>query len=192
MSDWKQRLSKTLEPALSQADPRPAISAYHDMPYAIFRYPPEDEFAMRAEVSLLKTRLEQKGKRVICISLAECMAAALESEGMDTGSLIGAEKTVGLEATIETIHNVLSEYQPLDDLVVARIPADSDPCRDIVFILRAGALFPMYRTSSLLEQLKGKVHVPAILFYPGQLDGAAGLRFMGVLDPEHNYRPRIF
>ncbi|MCK8602712.1 DUF1788 domain-containing protein [Desulfoferrobacter suflitae] len=192
MSDWKERLTKTLEPALSQADPRPVISAYHDMPYAIFRYPPEDEFAVRAEVSLLKTRLEQKGKRVICVSLAECMEAALESEGMDIDSLIEAEKTVGLEAAIETIHNVLTEYQPLDDLVVSRIPADCDPYRDIVFILRAGALFPMYRTSSLLEQLKGKVQVPAILFYPGQLDGAAGLRFMGVLDAEHNYRPRIF
>jgi hypothetical protein len=50
----------------------------------------------------------------------------------------------------------------------------------------------MYRTSSLLEQLKGKVNVPSVLFYPGLLDGAAGLRFMGVLDAEHNYRPRIF
>ena len=27
---------------------------------------------------------------------------------------------------------------------------------------------------------------------PGDLDGAAGLRFMGVLDAEHNYRPKIF
>jgi hypothetical protein len=61
-----------------------------------------------------------------------------------------------------------------------------------VFIVRAGALFPVYRTSSLLEQLKGKVQVPAVLFYPGELDGAAGLRFMGVLDAEHNYRPKIF
>jgi hypothetical protein len=34
--------------------------------------------------------------------------------------------------------------------------------------------------------------VPTILFYPGYLDGAAGLRFMGVLDAEHNYRPKIF
>ena len=47
-------------------------------------------------------------------------------------------------------------------------------------------------TSSLLEQLKGQVQVPAVLFYPGELDGAAGLRFMGVLDAEHNYRPKIF
>ena len=59
-------------------------------------------------------------------------------------------------------------------------------------ITRAGALFPFYRTSSLLEQLKGKIEVPAVLFYPGELDGAAGLRFMGVLDAEHNYRPKIF
>ena len=94
--------------------------------------------------------------------------------------------------TIETVHQVLSELRPIDDLVASRIPEEADAHRDIVFIVRAGALFPYYRTSSLLEQLKGKVHVPAVLFYPGELDGAAGLRFMGVLDAEHNYRPKIF
>ena len=192
MNDWKKRLTETLEPALRELDPRMRISAYHDMPYAIFRYPPEDEFALRAEISLLETRLEQAGKRVTRISLAECMAEALRAEGIDTDSLIEAEMTVGLDAVIQTIHNVLSEYQPLDELVAAKIPEDYDPLRDVVFILRAGALFPLYRTSSLLEQLKGKVHIPCILFYPGDLDGAAGLRFMGVLDAEHNYRPRIF
>ena len=87
---------------------------------------------------------------------------------------------------------LLSESQPLAVLVARRIPRDADPRRDLVFIVRAGALFPMYRTSALLEQLKGKVQVPAVLFYPGLLDGAAGLRFMGVLDAEHNYRPKIF
>ena len=44
MPDWLPRLREQLEPALAVADPRPAISAYHDMPYAIFRYPPEEEF----------------------------------------------------------------------------------------------------------------------------------------------------
>lgn len=192
MSDWKERLTGQLEPVLRQPDPRPAISAYHDMPYAIFRYPPEAEFAVRRETTLLCTRLEQAGKRVTKISLAACMYEALEAEGLDTPALADAEKSVGLEATIETIHQILSEYRPLDELVASHIPADADPLRDVVFIVRAGALFPIYRTSSLLEQLKGKVHVPAVLFYPGELDGAAGLRFMGVLDAEHNYRPKIF
>ena len=192
MTDWKDRLTKQLEPLLRQADPRPGISVYHDMPYAIFRYPPEEEFAVRQETALLRTRLEQLGKHVTLISLADCMSEALEAEGLGPEALAEAEKSVGVESTIETIHQILSEYRPLDDLVAARIPADADPVRDIVFIVRAGALFPVYRTSSLLEQLKGKVHVPAVLFYPGELDGAAGLRFMGVLDAEHNYRPKIF
>lgn len=192
MSDWKQRLTGQLEPVLKQADPRPAISAYHDMPYAIFRYAPEVEFAVRQETGLLATRLEQAGKRVTSISLAECMHEALAAEGLDAATVAEAERSVGLESTIETIHQVLSEYRPLDELVAAHIPGDADPLRDVVFIVRAAALFPIYRTSSLLEQLKGKVHVPSVLFYPGELDGAAGLRFMGVLDAEHNYRPKIF
>jgi hypothetical protein len=190
--DWKTRLKSQLEPVLIQSDPRPQISAYHDMPYAIFRYPPEAEFAVRKEVALLRTRLEQAGKRVTMISLAECLQSALETENLDAASLAEAELSVGLEATIETVHEILSEYQPLDGLVAARIPAGADPHRDVVFIVRAGALFPVYRTSPLLEQLKGKVEVPAVLFYPGELEGAAGLRFMGVLDADHNYRPKIF
>ena len=190
--DWKARLTGRLEPVLAAPDPRPQISAFHDMPYAIFRYLPEDEFAVRKEVALLCTRLEQAGKRVTTISLAECMQSALEAEGIDTDALVDAETSSGLEATIDTVHQVLSAYRPLDELVAKRIPEDALPKRDIVFIVRAGALFPVYRTSSLLEQLKGKVKVPAVLYYPGVLDGAAGLRFMGVTDAEHNYRPKIF
>jgi hypothetical protein len=72
------------------------------------------------------------------------------------------------------------------------MPSDPDPLHDVVFITRTGALFPVYRTFSLLEQLKGRVVVPTVLFYPGTADGAAGLRFMGVLDAEHNYRPKVF
>jgi hypothetical protein len=192
MTDWKERLTEQLEPLLALTDPRPAISAYHDMPYAIFLYPPEDEFAVRQEAAMLRTRLEQSGKRVTVISLSECLREALEAEDLGTEALVQAETTVGLEPTTETIHQVLSEYQPLDELVAAKIPHDAEPLHDVVFIVRAGALFPVYRTSSLLEHLKGQVQVPAILFYPGELDGAAGLRFMGVLDAEHNYRPKIF
>jgi hypothetical protein len=192
MPDWKERLTRQLEPLLKLPDPRQQISAYHDMPYAIFRYPPEEEFPLHQEITLLRTRLEQIGKRVTVISLAECLSEALEAEGMGPEALVDAEKSVGLDATVETVFQILSEYQPLDELVARRIPQDADPQRDVVFVVRAGALFPMYRTSALLEQLKGKVHVPAVLFYPGELDGAAGLRFMGVLDAEHNYRPKIF
>lgn len=192
MSDWKQRLTRDLEPVLREKDPRARISAYHNMPYAIFHYPPEEEIPLRAELALLSTRLEQLGKRVTSISLAECLADALAAEGLTTDRIAAAEKRTGTEKMVDTIHMIISRRRPLDDLVAARIPQEVEPTHDIVFIVRAGSLFPFYRTSSLLEQLKGKLEVPAVLFYPGELDGVAGLKFMGVLEAEHNYRPKIF
>lgn len=185
------RLTRDLEPVLSLGDPRVKLSAYHDMPYAIFRYDPDAEFELRNDVTLLETRLSQQGKRVKRISLAECLDAALRSQ-RPLEEWFAAEREQGVSSLIETVHAVLSDYCPLVDLVAARMPEGPDPLRDVVFILRTGALFPVYRTFSLLEQLKGRVHVPTILFYPGILDGAAGLRFMGELDAEHNYRPKIF
>ncbi len=192
MSDWKNRLINRLEPVLREPDPRANISSYHDMPYAIFQYSPEDEFDLRGELTLLKTRLEQIGKRVTVISLAQCLDECLKREGLSLKRIETAEKLTGLEKMADTMLEILSVRQPLDQLVAEQIPQDADPCIDVVLVTRAGALFPFYRTSSLLEQLKGKIHVPSVLFYPGDLEGPAGLRFMGVLDAEHNYRPKIF
>ena len=191
MSDLEHRIKHSLEPVLELTDPRPRISAYHDMPYAIFHYDPDEEFELRKQVTLLETRLSQKGKRIRRISLAECLDGAMCSQ-RPPDEWFTAEREQGVDTIVETVHSVLSEYAPLVDLVAARMPEDPDPLRDVVFILRTGALFPVYRTFSVLEQLKGRVHVPTVLFYPGDLDGAAGLRFMGVLDAEHNYRPKIF
>ena len=145
----------------------------------------------RVSVTLLETRLSQKGKRIERISLAECLDEAMRSQ-RPLADWFSAEREQGVETVVETVHAVLSEYSPLVELVAARMPEDPDPLRDLVFILRTGALFPVYRTFSLLEQLKGRVLVPTVLLYPGHLDGPAGLRFMGVLDAEHNYRPKIF
>jgi Domain of unknown function (DUF1788) len=191
MSDLVRRIKTSLEPILDLADPREHISAYHDMPYALFRYEPEDEFELRKQITLLETRLAQKGKCIRRISLAECLDEAMRSQ-RPLKDWFEAEREQGTDTIVQTVHSVLSEYTPLVDLVATRMPDDPDPLRDIVFILRTGALFPVYRTFSLLEQLKGRVIVPTVLFYPGDLDGAAGLRFMGVLAAEHNYRPKIF
>lgn len=191
MSEFQARLRHDLEPILSSADPRQKISAYHDMPYALFRYDPLEEFELRRELTLLKTRLEQRSKRVILISLADCLFAALKSVS-PLEDWFEAERAEGVENVIQTISNVLEAHTPLVELVAAQMPADPDPKSDVVLINRTGALFPVYRTFSLLEQLKGKVVAPTVLFYPGHLDGASGLRFMDVLDAEHNYRPKIF
>jgi hypothetical protein len=192
MNDLEQRLRQNLEPVLALQDPRAKMSSYHDMPYAIFRYEPEEEFELRTQVTLLETRLSQMGKRVMRISLAECLDTAMRMQ-RPLEEWFAAEREHGVETTVETIHSVLSEYSPtLVDLVATRLPEHPDPFRDVVFFLRAGSLFPVYRCHTLLEQLHGRLLVPAVLFYPGTLDGAVGLQFMGVQQADPNYRPKIF
>jgi hypothetical protein len=191
MSDFEHRIKQVLEPVLELADPRTRIGSYHDMPYAIFRYDPEEEFELRKQVTLLETRLSQKGKRIKRISLAECLDEALRSQ-KSLSEWFDVEREQGTETTVQTVHAVLSEYSPLVELVAARMPDNPDPLRDVVFFIRAGSLFPVYRCHTLLEQMHGRLTVPAVLFYPGTLDGAVGLKFMGVVDADPNYRPKIF
>ena len=66
------------------------------MPYAIFRYDAEEEFSLRASVTGLMTRLQNKGKRITTISLAECLQAAMEAE-RPLAEWCAAEETIGLE-----------------------------------------------------------------------------------------------
>ncbi len=192
MSDWQTRLSDTLEPLLSVPDPRrTAFSAYHDMPYAIFHYPAEEELALRRELGMLRTRLTQKGKRVSVISLAEVVCDLIKDD-MPIDAIAEAERDSGIEKLVEQFHSYLVESKPLADAVIERIPADADPCRDVLFFTRVGFLFPIYRTSALVEHLHGRLSIPSVPFFPGSLAGPAGLCFMDVFPPEHNYRPRIF
>src|SRR5688572_32193515 len=112
MSDLEHRIKHTLEVVLEQPDPRPRISAYHDMPYALFRYDPEEEYALRQQVTLLETRLSQKGKRVHRISLAECLDEAMRSQ-RPLEEWFAAEREQGVDTIVETIHAVLAEHAPL-------------------------------------------------------------------------------
>jgi hypothetical protein len=191
MTSLEERLTTKLEPVLESRDPRPGLSAYRSMPCAIFWYSPGDEFHLRRELKRLATRLETKGKRVYFISLAECLKQAV-TEHVSLAELAVNEKDIGLDATVETLSEILDARSPLPEVIASRLPPDANPLRDIVFIVRCGSLFPVYRPYPLVEQLMGRLELPVVVFYPGELDGPTSLRFMGVLDPDNNYRPKIF
>jgi hypothetical protein len=89
------------------------------------------------------------------------------------------------------VHNILTDLQPLDQVVAERLRG-KDPKTTVAILTRADALFPAFRTSALLENMRGQIQVPTILLYPGVLEGTVGLRFMGVCEADHNYRPKIY
>ena len=71
------------------------ISAYHDLPFAIFHYPPKDEFRMRKQIKLLVTRLSNVGKNILVISVARILWQIIEeTEGV---SAIIQESTINYE-----------------------------------------------------------------------------------------------
>ena len=54
------------------------IATSHDVPYAVLRYSPTDEWVMRREIRLLTTRLEATGKTVVSISLADLLWESIQ------------------------------------------------------------------------------------------------------------------
>jgi len=85
---------------------------------------------------------------------------------------------------------------PLPDILEERIK-NLNPAKDIVFLVRAGALAPsIYRCSALLDQMHRRTMVPIILFYPGTAEARTDLRFMNLPDRGHqsayNYRVKIY
>ena len=192
MVSLKDRLA-LLESDLTSTPPR--VSVYSDLPFAIMRYDPSDEWELRRQIGLLKARLRSAGREVVVISLADLLWQAIEdSEGLDT--LYELERERGYEAAEEQVTNYLSDpdWRPLPALLSARI-RDLDPDKHIVFLIRAAAMAPtIYPMSRFLEEMQGWTKVMTILFYPGTLEGTTGLRFMALQGRETrgNYRVKIY
>lgn len=186
---------RTLEGDLL-ADPM-RISAYHDLPFAVFQYDPAEEFTCRREIVLLATRLGNRGKVVTPISLGRLMWRTIEeTEGLD--AIVREEIELGFDRAQRTITTLLSDedFKPLPNQL-ADLMASLDSTRNVVFLVRAGAMAPsIYRMAKLLEEMHGRTLVPMILFYPGHREGETDLRFMGMASRAqtgvYNYRVKIY
>lgn len=196
MKEWQRCLQQQLEPVLSAADSGAGLSTYTDMPFGIFLYPPEDEWELRAELRDLTIRLENAGKTVQRLSLAALLEQAIKAAGLSLEEIAEAEASLGPELVRDTLRDVLSGKAagavPLDELVAQAVDSSKPTSSHLVFLERVGALFDLHRPSALLENLRNRVLHPVVLFYPGQRDGPAGLRFMDEADADHNYRPKLF
>ncbi len=192
MLSLKDRIN-LLEQDMTAEPPR--ISVYHDLPFAILRYDPEEEFSVRHQARLLEARLAKRGKNVVTISLSELLWKGIqESEGVD--ALVELERERGFEEAQEQVTTYLTDpdFRPLPDLLLERL-APLDSTKDIAFIIHASAMAPaIYHMSRLLDELHGRTDIMTILFYPGTLEGTTGLSFMGLKEREAfgNYRVKIY
>src|SRR5437868_6290871 len=164
MSSLKERV-ELLESDLKARPPR--ISVYHDLPFAILRYDPAEEWELRREIKLLATRLEGAGKEVHLVPMSELLWRAIdETEGM--AEVVALERRRGYTAAQDQVTTYLSDrdWRPLSRLLAERL-SGLDPACCVVFLTRVAAMAPgLYHMSKLLDQMHGKTRVTTILTYP--------------------------
>lgn len=192
MSSLKSRI-ELLETDLKAVPPR--ISVYHDLPFAILRYNPEEEWELRHEINWLSTRLENAGKQVQVISMSKFLWKAIdETEGMD--AVVDLEREQGYRPAQDQVTTYLSDkdFRPLAEMLKEEL-ASLNPEKTIVFLTRVAVMSPgLYHMSKLLDEMKGKTRVTTVLCYPGSLEGSTELRFMDLRDRDAlgNYRVKIY
>ena len=188
-------------------DEGPQISTVRNYNFAILPYEPEDEFALREQIHRLCEQLREAGWNTGTVPLHSLLLARLQAEGPEfIAALIEREKRLagandpsrGLRTLKEKVVTLLEGPDGLARDVIRKIDeilserAD-DGERTVIFLARAGALYPFFRTSALLKHVAGHTrNAPVVLLYPGKVVGETGLSFMGVLPADRDYRPRIY
>ena len=184
----------------------PSISTMRNYRYAIVPYDPVDEFKLREQAQQTIGKLVSAGWVVHTISLHKLLLQRIRALGDDiVQRMIAAERgaaAVAPERGINYLRGKLGRELDGVDGIAADVSreitefADAHPEkaeRTVVFVGRAGALYPFFRVSALLKHLDGRTrNVPVVLLYPGERKGDAGLSFMGELAPDRDYRPRIY
>jgi hypothetical protein len=184
----------------------PKISTMRNYRFAIVSYDPSQEFALRREVRDLTEALRQGGWFVLPLSLQSLFLSRVRSLGEEwVQRVIEMERRTSKIDKDRGLAYLKSKIMPLvegpDGLAAdcARVitehterhPDQVD--RTLALIGRAGAVYPFIRSSALLRHLDGRTrNVPVVLLYPGERRGPTALSFMGVLDPDSDYRPRIY
>jgi len=200
-----QQAVHSLREDLIQED-GPRISTMRNYRFAIVQYDPKEEFKLRKEVRKLHTELVSNGWMVLTISLQKLLLDRVRAQGAEFISRVTEREKSTTKKSIERALTYLQgKLAPLiegPDGIAADCSriiceyAEQNPDkldRTLAIIGRAGALYPFFRSSALLRHLDGRTNnVPVVLLYPGERRGEKGLSFMGVLEPDSDYRPRIY
>ena len=188
------------------ADGGPRISTMRNYRFAILPYDPRREFELRALIRRLSDELKGLGWNVLSISLHRILLDRLKAEEPRViHSIIGREKRLfkndperSLTYLKDRITMYMEEPEGISDAVVRLIggfadrhPDETD--RTLIFLGRAGALYPFFRSSALLKYIDGRTrNIPVVLLYPGKRMDLSALSFMGELPADRDYRPRIY
>ena len=187
-------------------DGGPQISTVRNYNFAILPYKPDDEFALRRRIDALCNDLRDLGWSPEFIALHKLLLRRLrnlEPEYVET--LVAREKRLFDRSPQRSLNHlkdaVMEQIEGPNGLaadVIAEIQAiqqrhAGEEDKLVIFLGRAGALYPFLRTSALLKHIQDHTsNLPVVLLYPGSVVGDTGLSFMEEMPADRDYRPRIY
>ena len=141
------------------------VVAFHERggepPYVLYVYPPSDEWSVRRDLKDLRLWLEapDQGIRCAAISLADLFWQALKDEGWIDELIEQERDAAGDESQLQDVYRAVGEIlrvpPALPERVVAAV-AEHEGERAAIFLYRAGALYPAYRTSTLVDEIRSR------------------------------------
>jgi BREX protein BrxB len=188
------------------AEGGPQISTMRNYRFAILPYDPRKEFELRRYIRHLSDELRSKGWNVLALSLQRLLLDRLKAEEPRVlDSITRTEQRLfsrhperGLNYLKDKIAPYIEGQEGIASDVIQLIGAFADAHPDdaertVIFLGRAGALYPFFRSSALLKHIDGKTRqIPVVLLYPGERGEGSALSFMGELPADRDYRPRIY
>ena len=188
------------------AEGGPRISTMRTYRFCILPYDPKAEFELRSHIRKLSDELRSAGWNVLSISLQKILLKILKGQDeLVLQRIMERERRLfeknperalnhlkdKLTRLVEEPDGVATEVIKLIGEFADKHPEETD--RTLIFIGRAGALYPFFRSSALLKHIDGRTrNIPVVLLYPGERHDISALSFMGELPADRDYRPRIY
>lgn len=188
------------------ADGGPRISTMRNYRFAILAYDPRLEFELRRHVRRVTDELKGVGWNVLAVSLQQLFLDRLQREDPQVlESYMNRERSLSrrdpdralnylrdkIAGYIEGPEGIAKDVIDLISKFADDHPGDAD--NTVIFLGRAGSLYPFFRSSALLKHIDGKTrNIPVVLLYPGEHQGVGALSFMGEVPADRDYRPRIY
>ena len=160
----------------------------NEVGYYIFDYCPQDELAVREQVSILEKKYDgTDGKlKIATFDLYELILHLLKEKGY-LEKCFAFEASKGADYTFEAIIKML-RLTGKNNLIVNYIVEHTPDENAVVFLTGIGKACPMVRSHNVLNNLHQVMDkVPVVMFFPGVYSGQ-DLHLFGTIKDDNYYR----
>lgn len=158
----------------------------NDMKFYIFDYNPQEELAIRKEVSKLKSR----NPNIVEFDLYEMMLEIIDEQGY-TEDVIAAEKDYDKQHLLSEIFQPILSVEEDENEFLDKFKSVQDDGTKIILITGVGKSYPVIRSHTILNNLQSIFkRNPVVMMYPGRYETkkAMTLRLFDRLDDDNYYR----